>query len=45
MNTNYTEVIEKNFSSISDLIFSFNVTLLNKNMSIHDTVGLYLERN
>ena len=43
MKSIYSELTEKTFSSISDLISSYNVTLLNKKISIYDTVSMYLD--
>lgn len=43
MNSSGIELTEETFSSISDLISSYNVNLLNKKMDIYDIVSLYLE--
>jgi ornithine decarboxylase len=45
MNSSGIELTEETFSSISDLISSYNVNLLNKKMDIYDTVSVYLENN
>ena len=45
MNTSGIELTEETFSSISDLISSYNVNLLNKKLDIFDIVSLYLEGN
>ena len=43
MNTSGIELTEETFSSISDLISSYNVLLMNKKMDIYDIVSTYLE--
>jgi ornithine decarboxylase len=45
MNSSGIELTEETFSSISDLISSYNVNLLNKKMDIYDIVSLHLENN
>ena len=38
-----TDLKDRTFSSISDLISSYKVNILKNKMSIHDVVSLYVE--